>query len=48
MRPFFGLLKKMKNVTTTSKVGQAMINAISINQGLKLLENKDINDLSEK
>ena len=47
MRPFFGGLKKLKNVTTTTKIGLAMINSLKINQELKHLENKDINVLAE-
>lgn len=46
MRPFFGLLKKSKNVTTTSKIGWAMINSVENPQTLKHLENKDINALA--
>ena len=47
MRPFFPLLKKSKNITTTTKLGQAMINAIFFPQDLKHLENIDINALAE-
>lgn len=46
MRPFFDLLKKSKNVTTTSKIGWAMINSVENPQTLKHLENKDINALA--
>lgn len=46
MRPFFPLLKKMNNVTTTTKIGLAMIQTvINGEQELKYLENKHINAL---
>lgn len=45
-KPFFGLMRKSNNITTTTKLGQAMINSISKPQSLKHLENKDINDLA--
>ncbi|RNC84837.1 MAG: epimerase [Winogradskyella sp.] len=47
MRPFFGMLKKSKNVTTTTKIGLAMINSLYNSQELKHLENRDINSLVE-
>ena len=46
MRPFFGWIKKMKNVTTTTRIGRAMINSIYNPQELKHLENKDINEMA--
>lgn len=46
LRPFYPLLKKMSSVTTSQKIGQAMLRAVSVNQELKHLENKDINKLS--
>lgn len=46
LSPFFGYLKNSKNITTTTKVGKAMINTMLMPQNLKLLENKDINALS--
>lgn len=48
MRPFFGLLKASKHITTTTKLGKAMINSLSHSSTLKHLENKDINRLSDK
>jgi len=48
LRPFFPLLKKSKHVTTTSRLGQAMINVLAHPQQLKLLENMHINALAEK
>ncbi len=47
MSPFFPLLKKMKNITTTTKLGKAMINSVLYPIDLKHLENIDINKLSE-
>jgi uncharacterized protein YbjT (DUF2867 family) len=46
LSPLFPLLRKMNSVTTSEKIGKAMINAVSANQVLKHLENKDINLLS--
>ncbi len=48
MRPFFGWFKKSNNITTTTKIGLAMINSLFHSQSLKHLENKDINLLAEK
>jgi uncharacterized protein YbjT (DUF2867 family) len=48
MRPLFSLMKKSKNITTTTKVGLAMINSLRFPQANKFLENKDINQLAEK
>ncbi|WP_299118305.1 NAD-dependent epimerase/dehydratase family protein [uncultured Tenacibaculum sp.] len=48
LTPFFGLMKKSKNITTTTKIGLAMINSLHHTQTLKHLENKDINVLAEK
>lgn len=44
LRPFFGLMKKYKNITTTTKLGKAMINTLFFPQKLKHLENRDINN----
>ena len=46
LRPFFGWFKKQKNVTTTTRIGLAMINSISAKQELKHLENKHINAMA--
>lgn len=44
MRPFFPILRKMQGVTTTTKIGQVMINTmINPVQELVYLENKHIN-----
>lgn len=45
MRPFFSLLKKSKNITTTTNVGKAMINSMFTAQENKHLESVDINQL---
>lgn len=47
LKPFFPLMRKMKMVTTSEKVGRAMINSVLFSQKNKFLENKDINHLAE-
>ena len=47
LRPFFGWLKKCSNITTTTKLGEAMIASLTADQLKKHLENKDINALAE-
>lgn len=47
-RPIFPLLRKVKSITTTSKIGRAMINTYYHPQPLKLLEGKDINAMALK
>lgn len=48
LRPFFPLIKKMKGITTTTKVGKAMINALKLrNDDHLIFENKDINRLAK-
>lgn len=45
--PFFPLLKKLQGITTTTKVGRAMINALHQKDiSSDHLENKDINQLA--
>ncbi|MEX0314591.1 MAG: NAD-dependent epimerase/dehydratase family protein [Allomuricauda sp.] len=44
-RPFFPLMKKSKNITTTTKIGQAMIHTLFNSQKMKHLENRAINAL---
>ncbi|WP_422351599.1 epimerase [Flagellimonas sp.] len=44
-RPFFPLMKKSKNITTTTKIGQAMIYTLFDSQKMKHLENRAINAL---
>lgn len=48
MRPFYPLLKKSKNITTTTKIGRAMINALQANVPGQHLENRDINYLASE
>ena len=45
-KPLFPLLRKMNSVTTTTRVGKAMINSVLFPQELKHLENSDINKLA--
>lgn len=47
-KPLNPLLKRMKSMTTSSKLGKAMINSILYPQDLKHLENVDINKLANK
>ena len=42
-KPIFPILKKVKSITTTTKIGKAMINTYFFPQSLKYLEGKDIN-----
>ena len=46
MKPFYGLLKKMRSVITSEKLGLAMINAVLYPQELKHLENRQLNELA--
>ena len=46
-RPFFGLMKNMKSMTTSEKLGKAMINSALYPQAQKHLQNPDINALAE-
>lgn len=47
-RPLFPLLRKLDSITTSSKVGLAMINSVLKGQDNKILENVDINNLAKK
>ena len=47
MRPFFGLLVKRKNITTSVNVGKAMINSVLVGSSSKLLENEMVNKLAK-
>lgn len=44
--PFFPLMKRMKSITTTTRLGRAMINIIKHPQELKHLEGADINSIA--
>lgn len=46
LRPFFPLLKKMKNVTTTPLLGKAMINTLFFPSSKKIIHNPEINELA--
>jgi len=47
MRPLFPLFKKMKSVTTTSRIGSAMINGLKEPvPGVAILHNKQINAMA--
>jgi hypothetical protein len=46
-KPVFPLLKKMKSVTTTSRIGQAMLNLYDHPQKLKHLEGAAINKIAQ-
>ncbi len=48
LRPFFPLMKLSKHITTSSKLGVAMINSVIYPQVLKHLENIGINILADK
>lgn len=48
LRPFFPLIKKLPSVTTTTKIGQAMIASITSSNMPSHLENKEINELSDQ
>lgn len=48
LRPLYPLMKRMRSVTTSSKIGLAMINSVLFPQDLKHLKTKDINDLANK
>lgn len=45
-RPFFPLMKRMKSVTTTRKLGRSMINLVNHPQDLKHLEGAEINRIA--
>lgn len=47
-RPLFPLLKKMRGITTSTDIGQAMINTLFYPQDLKRVENKDINQMAKR
>lgn len=46
MRPFFPLLNRIKSITTTTKLGRAMINSYHHPQQMKHLEGAGINQLA--
>ena len=47
LKPLFPIMKKMKSVTTTAKIGQAMINTLVMPNYNKIhLANRDINNIA--
>ena len=46
MRPFFGWMKKSKKITTTTKIGHAMIQTLITPSDQKIVHNPEINDLA--
>lgn len=46
MRPFFPLFKRSKSVTTTTKIGHAMINTLFTNKKNSVLEPPAINEMA--
>lgn len=48
MKPLFALIKNSDSVTTSEKIGNAMINAVKITSEEKILHNKEINALAKK
>lgn len=48
MRPFFRMMKKSNNITTTTKIGHAMIQTLIKSSNLKILHNPDINAISSQ
>ncbi|KAA3623432.1 MAG: NAD-dependent epimerase/dehydratase family protein [Bacteroidetes bacterium] len=48
LRPFFPLFKRMNSMTTTTRIGVAMINILFHPQELKHLENPEINEVAKK
>ncbi|MRX64735.1 NAD-dependent epimerase/dehydratase family protein [Maribacter luteus] len=46
-RPLFPLMRRMKSVTTTTRIGRAMINLYDHPQSLKHLEGADINKVAD-
>lgn len=47
-KPLFPLMEKSKNITTSSRLGIALINTLVNPPRLKILENKDINELAKR
>lgn len=48
MTPFFPLLKRSAGITTTTRIGQAMIHAVMLPVDTVYLENRDINQLAAR
>lgn len=48
IKPLFPLLRRLKNITTTTKLGKAMVNTLFFPSDKKVLHNSDMNILSKK
>ena len=48
MKPFYSVMKIIPSITTSSKLGLAMINCIYFPMNEKYLDNRKINNLSTK
>lgn len=48
MRPFFSMMKKSKKITTTTKIGIAMIQTLVKPVDVKILHNPEINELAHQ
>jgi len=48
MKPFFGWMKKSKKITTTTKIGHAMIQTLIQPVDVKIVHNPEINQLASK
>jgi len=46
LRPLFPLMRRLKNITTTTKLGQAMINTLEAPSGNRIVDNAAINELA--
>lgn len=47
-RPLFPLFRKMNSITTSERIGLAMIKTVTETPEISYLENKDINELAKK
>lgn len=47
-KPLFPVFRRMKNITTTTKLGKAMINTLFFPNSIKTLHNADMNILAKK
>ncbi len=48
LRPFYGLMKKSKKITTTTRLGHVMIESLYNSQEQKHIENPEINILASE
>jgi hypothetical protein len=47
-RPFFPIMKKMKNITTTTRLGQAMIATLKRDIDVNRISNQKINEIAQQ